>query len=95
MEKKWERDKATKARNEFYADQLFNKWFHGLAVRTLDSESSNPSSILGGTFFLRFFKQFEQSSIDFEEQTKDLKTFTLYGLIRHKIQPAKSIREEQ
>lgn len=27
-------------------------WSHGLAVRTLDSESSNPSSNLGGTFFL-------------------------------------------
>ena len=54
MEKKWERDKATKGRNDFYADQLFNKWFHGLAVRTLDSESSNPSSILGGTFLFFF-----------------------------------------
>ncbi|KAJ6415031.1 hypothetical protein OIU84_003932 [Salix udensis] len=30
--------------------------FHGLVVRTLDSESSNPSSSLGGTFrFLLFY----------------------------------------
>ena len=28
----------------------FYMWFHGLVVRTLDSESSNPSSNLGGTF---------------------------------------------
>ena len=30
-------------------------WFHGLAVRTLDSESSNPSSNLGGTSFFAPF----------------------------------------
>lgn len=28
----------------------FTEWSHGLAVRTLDSESSNPSSSLGWTF---------------------------------------------
>lgn len=28
---------------------MYCTWFHGLAVRTLDSESSNPSSNLGGT----------------------------------------------
>ena len=31
------------------------KWSHGLVVRTLDSESSNPSSNLGGTFSLILF----------------------------------------
>ncbi|PON97292.1 hypothetical protein TorRG33x02_070480 [Trema orientale] len=31
--------------------EVSEKWFHGLVVRTLDSESSNPSSNLGGTCF--------------------------------------------
>jgi hypothetical protein len=37
------------------AGLIIIKWFHGLVVRTLDSESSNPSSSLGGTcvIFLR------------------------------------------
>ena len=26
-------------------------WFHGVTASTLDSESNNPSSNLGGTFF--------------------------------------------
>ena len=29
-------------------------WSHGLVVRTLDSESSNPSSNLGGTLIFTF-----------------------------------------
>ena len=29
------------------------QWFHGLVVRTLDFESSNPISSLGGTFSTR------------------------------------------
>ena len=35
------------------------QWSHGLVVRTLDSESSNPSSNLGGTssFLFYFFFQ--------------------------------------
>ena len=34
------------------SDGCENKRSHGLVVRTLDSESSNPSSNLGGTFFI-------------------------------------------
>ena len=35
----------------FFTFLIVKKWFHGLVVRTLDSESNNPSSSLGGTFF--------------------------------------------
>ena len=36
---------------------IIHQWFYGLAVRTLDSESSNPSSILGRTSFSHIFPQ--------------------------------------
>ena len=46
-------------------NKIYNfKWrkraarFHGLVVRTLDSESSNPSSNLGGTSLLHFVIHF-------------------------------------
>ena len=45
---------ATMAKALNWRGAADSKWSYGLVVRTLDSESSNPSSNLGRTFFYFF-----------------------------------------
>jgi hypothetical protein len=51
---------------------MYLVWFHGVTVSTLDFESNNPSSNLGGTFFLYIFKY----------QTKNQKRYLNISLIK-------------
>ena len=53
--KQFGEDKAEEAALDFAEDALNNTWSHGVMVSTLDSESSDPSSNLGGTLLKYLF----------------------------------------
>ena len=52
----WEKKKTNEIMNSYFWQQHINQyyndmWSHGVMVSTLDSESSDPSSNLGGTYY--------------------------------------------